>query len=131
MSSTPEGRITSKIIRWLNDQPMTTAHKVAAGPYQQRGEPDIDAVHMGRAVKLEVKRPGTEAAIVKAVTPLQAERLLAYAAAGALVGVVTSVDEVRALLDCPAELHALAATVRARMSALGQRQREVSVGSST
>lgn len=130
MSSTPEGRITAAIIRWLNDKPMTTAHKVAAGPYQQRGEPDVDAVSSGRAIKLEVKRPGTEAAIVKSVTPTQAARLLEYAAAGALVGVVTSPAEVEALLDCPVSAHTLAATVRARMAALGRRQREASVGSS-
>ena len=97
-ASTPEGRITAKILAYLNGLPMTTARKVVASHMNRAGEPDIDCVHEGRAVKLEVKQPGTEAAIVKAVTPLQRVRLLDYARCGALVGVVTSTQEAAAVL---------------------------------
>lgn len=117
-ASTPEGRITEKILRHLNARSMCVARKVVASAMNRKGEPDIDCVFMGRAVKLEVKQPGTEHAIVAAVTPLQRRRLLDYAGAGALVGVVTSVDETIALLDAPHEMHALTATVRSRMGHL-------------
>lgn len=129
-AQTPEGRITAKIIAWLNTRPMTTAHKVTASPMNRRGEPDIDAVSMGRAIKLEVKVPGTEHAITTAVTPLQRQRLLDYANAGAIVGVVTSVDDVRALLDVEPDRHTQTGIVRARMATIARLHREAAVGSS-
>lgn len=96
--STPEGRITKKILDYLNGRERTTAHKVHGSQYST-GEPDIDAVSRGRAVKLEVKVPGTEASIRKRTTPLQRLRLRQYLDAGAIAAVVTSVEEVQAIID--------------------------------
>jgi hypothetical protein len=117
-ASTPEGRITEKILRHLNARPHCVARKVVASAMNRKGEPDIDCVRYGRAIKLEVKQPGTEHAIVAAVTPLQRRRLLDYADAGAIAHVVTSVEEVIALLDCPAEEHELTARVRSRLGTI-------------
>jgi hypothetical protein len=44
--------------------------------------------------------------------------LLDYAGAGALVGVVTSVEETAALLDAQPDDHAITARVRSRMGHL-------------
>jgi hypothetical protein len=87
----PETRLVNRIIRWLNDQPSTRARKVHGSVYQT-GEPDVDAVVNGRAVKIEVKLPGQKS------TALQARRLAQWEAAGAVVGVVTSLDEVQAIV---------------------------------
>lgn len=95
---TPEGRICDKILRWLNAQPRTVAHKIHGTAYGSSGEPDIDCVSRGRAIKLEVKTPGTEASIRRRVTKLQRSRLRAYANAGALAAVVVSLDEVQAMI---------------------------------
>lgn len=56
------------------------------------GEPDIDCCYRGRAVKLEVKRPGGKP------TKLQEATLGKWKAAGAIVGVVHSVEDVKELL---------------------------------
>ncbi len=95
--STPEGKVVRKLLDYANGIPNTIAHKVHGGTYSA-GEPDLDIVCNGRAVKIEVKTPGTEAAIRKHVTPLQRAMLGRYERAGAIVGVVTSVVELRALL---------------------------------
>jgi hypothetical protein len=87
----PETRLVNRIIRWLNDQPSTRARK-GHGSVYQTGEPDVDAVVCGRAVKLEVKLPGEEP------TALQARVLALWEAAGAVVGVVTSLDEAQAIV---------------------------------
>lgn len=96
--ATPEGKVVRKLLDYANALPRTTAHKVHGGPHIIPGEPDLDIVCNGRAVKVEVKVPGTEHAIRKAVTPSQRARLRTYDRAGAIVGVVTSVDELRALM---------------------------------
>ena len=57
------------------------------------GDPDIDACIRGRSLQLEVKRPGEKP------TLLQLKRLEEWRQAGALVGVVTSVAEVRTLFE--------------------------------
>lgn len=117
-ANTPEGRITEKILRHLNARPHCTARKVVASAMNRKGEPDIDCVRYGRAIKLEVKQPGTEHAIVAAVTPIQRRRLLDYEIAGAIVGVVTSVEDVEALLDVPPGQRELIVRVRDRMNAI-------------
>jgi hypothetical protein len=96
--STPEGKVVRKLLDYANALPRTTAHKVHGGPHTIPGEPDLDIVCNGRAVKVEVKQPGTEAAIKRAVTPSQRARLRQYDRAGAIVGVCTSVDELACVL---------------------------------
>lgn len=87
---TTEAAITEAIIRWLRAR---GAHviKTYGGPYR-RGLPDLIGVYRGRALALEVKRPGGKP------TPLQEHELGRWAAAGALVAVVTSVEDVKRLI---------------------------------
>lgn len=88
-----ERTVVNNVIEWLNRLPDGRARKVHGGPHGQAGEPDVDACVAGRAVKLEVKAPGAAGA-----TRLQRRRLDQWAQAGAVTGVVESVDDVRWLL---------------------------------
>ncbi len=85
-----ETAITEAIMRWLRRQ---GAHviKTYGGPYR-RGLPDLIGVYRGRALALEVKRPGGTP------TPLQEHELGRWAAAGALAAVVTSIEDVKRLI---------------------------------
>lgn len=86
-----EKSIVDSILRYLNALPQCRAIKVS-GDAKRSGEPDIDCVYRGQAYKMEVKRPGGK------LTRLQAAVLAKWEAAGAITGVVTSVDEVKELL---------------------------------
>lgn len=120
--ATPEGKLVRKLLDYANALPGTTAHKVHGGQFSA-GEPDLDIVAHGLAIKVEVKLPGTEHKIKSSVTPLQAAALRRYARAGAIVGVVVSVEELAVLLEfhvdgfCadPAAHEAMLARVRARL----------------
>ena len=95
-----ESSITKKILAYLNEQPYTYALKAHGGMYGTGGQPDITCVCCGRAVMLEVKRPGEEP------TERQKKRMRDWHTAGALVAVVFSVDDVKALLGkAPAGTH--------------------------
>jgi hypothetical protein len=61
--------------------------------YGIRGQPDISGCIRGRRFEFEAKTSGT------APTPLQLSRLERWRKAGAITGVVRSVDDVRALLE--------------------------------
>ena len=111
MSKPPlEKNIVKKILQWLNDMDNCRArHHTATGPYNQSGEPDIDGVLAGRALKVEVKRTMRRAAPplhehskaayeARGATPLQAKTLMEWHQAGALTGVVSSLDEMKAAL---------------------------------
>lgn len=93
--SARESAIATSVVKYLRSLPAAHARRVHGGPYGTAGEPDVDAVVSGRAVKLEVKRPETAGNL----TALQRAALDRWAAAGAVVGVVTSVDEVRTVLE--------------------------------
>jgi hypothetical protein len=68
--------------------------KIAGGPMQTAGIPDLLCVRDGRAVFLEVKQPG------KKPTPLQIQRMKEIRdTGGAVAEVVTSRDEARAYLE--------------------------------
>ena len=95
---TNESTIVKAILAHLNALPECLARKRWGGGMGVAGEPDIDACLRGRSVQLEVKRPGQKP------TPLQLKRLEQWRQAGALVAVVSSVEEVKALLD-PNVLH--------------------------
>jgi len=86
-----ETAITEAIMRWLRAR---GAHviKTYGGPYR-RGLPDLIGVYRGRALALEVKRPGGKP------TKLQEYELGRWAAAGAVAGVVTSVEDAKRLLE--------------------------------
>ena len=89
---TKESAIVRAILVYLNSLPRCLARKRWGGGMGVAGEPDIDACLAGRSLQLEVKRPGQKP------TALQCRRLEEWRHAGALVGVVTSVEEVRALI---------------------------------
>lgn len=96
-----EAALVRQLLSYLRALPRTCARKVHGGPHQGAGEPDIDAVVDGRAVKVEAKVPGRAGT----VTPLQRQVLGEWDRAGATVGVVTTVEELAALLGtpCPAD----------------------------
>ena len=82
-------RSSDAILAYLNSLPGCLARKRWGGGMGIAGDPDIDACVCGRSLQIEVKRPGEKP------TPLQVKRLEEWRLAGAIVGVVHSVDEVR------------------------------------
>src|SRR5690606_8320365 len=70
-----EAAITEAIMKWLRARGAYVI-KTYGGPYR-RGLPDLIGVYRGRALALEVKRPGGRP------TPLQEHELGRWAAAGA------------------------------------------------
>ena len=89
---TKESAIVKAILAYLNTLPRCLARKRWGGGMGVAGEPDIDACLRGRSIQLEVKRPGQHP------TLLQLKRMEDWRQAGAIVGIVTSVAEVKALL---------------------------------
>jgi hypothetical protein len=89
---TRERAIVKAILGYLNGLPNCLARKRWGGGMGVAGEPDIDACLRRRSIQLEVKRPG------KKPTQLQLRRLEEWRRAGAVVGVVVSVDDIRSLL---------------------------------
>lgn len=88
-----EKHIVAAIISFIRSEPGCWAEKTHGGPFSA-GEPDVRACVRGRSVFLEVKRaPGIPA------TPLQVAKLKKWELAGAIVGVVSSVEEVRQILQ--------------------------------
>ena len=87
-----EKSIVAGILKYLNGLPGCHAVKTHGSAYSG-GQPDVDACYKGQTIKLEVKRPGKQA------TALQEAVLAQWKAAGAIVGVVTSVEEVRAIME--------------------------------
>ena len=88
-----ERSIVKAILTYLNSLPNCLARKRWGGGMGMAGEPDIDACIGGRSLQLEVKRPGEKP------TQLQLKRLEEWRRAGAITGVVTSVADVRDLLE--------------------------------
>ena len=87
-----ERTITRSILRYLNGLEKCRAVK-RHGNALQGGEPDIHGCCHGRALELEVKRPG------KHVTERQKSALRKWETAGAIAGVVRSVEDVKQLLE--------------------------------
>lgn len=71
------------------------AVKIAAGPRQGTGLPDIVGIYKGYGLGLEVKLPGKE----KTLTVLQAARLKQINDAGGVGEMVTSWEQVEELLN--------------------------------
>lgn len=87
-----ERAIVKAILAYLNGLPGCLARKRWGGGMGVAGDPDIDACLRGRSLQLEVKRPGEKP------TLLQVKRIEEWRRAGAIAGVVVSVDEVKSLL---------------------------------
>jgi hypothetical protein len=80
-------------MRFLNTLPACKVEKRWGGPRGNAGKPDLTGCINGKRFEFEVKRPG----ITKA-TELQEKELRDWEAAGAIVGVVNSVDGVKKIL---------------------------------
>jgi len=89
---TTERAIVKAILAYLNSLSVCLARKRGGGGMGVAGDPDIDACILGRSVQLEVKRPGERP------SALQAKRLEEWRQAGAIVAVVSSVEDVKSLL---------------------------------
>ena len=90
----PESRIVAKIREYLRTRPRTWHVKIwGGGGFQISGLPDILCCADGRFVAFEVKVPG------KTATPLQGATLRAIQGAGGIAETVTSLDQVKFLLN--------------------------------
>lgn len=87
--SQPEAGLQRRIVKALRDRGVA-AWRIR--PMGLAGWPDLLALADGRAIFLEVKMPGG------AATKLQLRRLEDLREAGAVVGVVTSVEEALAIV---------------------------------
>jgi Holliday junction resolvase len=90
-----EKQITEKIIDRLKSEGFWV-FKVHGGGLQKAGIPDVLACRAGRLYAFEVKRPGFSA------SRLQLKRIRELEAAGAVVAVVSSVEDVLEALTHPA-----------------------------
>jgi hypothetical protein len=92
---TPEGKVLADCLRWLTEQRKSGVpvnwFKVAGGPRQQAGQPDLLICWAGRFVAAEIKSP------TGAPTKLQEHRLEEWRKAGAAAGIVRSVDDLTIL----------------------------------
>ncbi len=89
-----ESKITKAVMASLKERPGVWMFKVAGGPMQQRGVPDIICCVNGSFVALEVKRPG-----LGRLTGLQALTIERIRESGGVAEVVTSVEEAAAVLE--------------------------------
>ena len=89
-----EKTIVKSIRRFLDQAYPGVWYKIHGGPYQEAGIPDIVGVHKGRFCAFEVKRPKR----MDKVTINQQYQLDRLKKAGAITGVVTSVEEVRSIM---------------------------------
>lgn len=89
-----EAALTRKIVKRMRERG-AWAEKVHGGPHQARGIPDIVAVYRGHGMGLEVKVPGREGTL----TNLQRAKLRHIRKAGGVSAMVTSVEEVDAIMD--------------------------------
>lgn len=88
-----ESALTKKVLEYLNSVPGCKAIKIHGNAYVETGTPDIAGCIRGRAFFLELKVPG------KKPTAIQERRLREWKEAGAITGVVTSIEEVRAIFS--------------------------------
>lgn len=81
------------ILRYLNSLPYSKAINIHGGIYTERGTPDVIGCVGGRMVAFECKRDAGEAP-----TRIQRWRLSEWLRAGAVVGSVSSVEDVDMIL---------------------------------
>jgi Holliday junction resolvase len=87
----PEARITAKLRSWL-EQHGAAVVKIHGGRFGHAGMPDLLVCMQGRFIAFEVKQPGKKPTLIQAAT------LAAIQRAGGHAAVVTSLDEMCALL---------------------------------
>jgi hypothetical protein len=93
MNSPLEKAIVVAVLRFLNRLPGCVARKRWGTGMGIAGDPDISGCIYGRHFEFEVKRPG------EIPSPLQCKRMEEWRGAGAVVAVVTSVEETREVLQ--------------------------------
>lgn len=81
----------ASILKYLNSLPQCYARGKHSSPFS-KGWPDVLGSLSGRTLAFEVKQPGKKA------TDLQAAEQTKWFKAGAIVGVVTNVEDVRQIL---------------------------------
>lgn len=89
-----ESALTRKMVRELHSRG-AWAVKIHGDPRQRRGLPDIIACYKARFIGIEVKVPGKE----RTLTPIQSVTLEGIRNAKGLAYVMSSVEQVTALLD--------------------------------
>ena len=88
-----EKQIVNEILKYLNSVDKCRAVKIHGGMYGNAGEPDIDCVYKGRAIKIEVKRKGNKPSKIQEIVLDQWSR------AGALSAWVTDVEQVKMIIQ--------------------------------
>jgi hypothetical protein len=74
------------------EYPSAVLRKRHGSIYSTVGDPNLYILYAGVHIECELKRPGQEA------TPIQLRRLREWQGAGAVIAVIHSVDEMRALM---------------------------------
>lgn len=88
-----EKEIVNSILRYLKTVPECFSWKEHGGMYGTAGIPDIICCYRGRFIAFEVKQPGRK------LTRLQETTLYKIETAGGFAKKVTSVEEVRLILN--------------------------------
>ena len=88
-----ESTLKKKVLEYLNSVPGCKAIKMHGNRYVEAGTPDICCCYQGRAMWIELKRPGEQP------TPIQLKRLREWQEAGAVVGWVTDLEGVKRMLE--------------------------------
>lgn len=88
----PEAQLSSKIVKWLNEQPGVWARKKHQSQYGHKGDPDIHGCVFGRFFGIEVKIGKNTP------TKIQSKCLEDIAAAGGITGVAYNLDDVKEIL---------------------------------
>ncbi len=87
-----EKEIKQDILEYLNSLPQCYARGKHSSPFS-KGWPDVMGSFCGRTLAFEVKQPGKDA------TKLQEAEQIKWFKAGAIVGIVTSVEDVQRILE--------------------------------
>lgn len=88
-----ESAIRKKVLGYLNSLSGCKAIKIHGNMYTEAGTPDIAGCIRGRAFFIELKKPGEEPTVI------QRKRLREWADAGAITGVVESLEDVQRILS--------------------------------
>ena len=88
-----ESVLQSKVLRYLNSLPQCVAENVS-GNAKQSGRADINGCYKGKCFKIELKSPDT------GYQPTKQQKLYLkkWKAAGALVGICYSIEDVKEVL---------------------------------
>ena len=94
-----EKTIKANILTYLNSLPQCYARGKHSSPFS-KGWPDVQGCLNGRTLAFEVKQPksASDPRPKQDATPLQQREQVRWFKAGAIVGVVTSLEDVKAII---------------------------------